>query len=91
MGIVLIVPPVANKLHEDCGVGKRDGETDGNTLPQFLSGRDDTHSEFLDGFREKRASFLAKTLGGPKTTTLKFKRDEAYLNSAWKTITNAGI
>jgi hypothetical protein len=49
-----------DKLHQDSGVGKNDGETDGNTLPQFLRGRD-THSIFLGDFRRKGQVFRRKS------------------------------
>jgi hypothetical protein len=57
VGIVLVSPPVIEKLDQDSDVGKSDGETDGNTLPQFPVGRDDTHSEFLDEFSQEKGNF----------------------------------
>lgn len=91
MGIVFIVPPVTDELLQHRGVGENNGKTDGETSPQFVGGRDDTHSEFLVDSREKRAIFLAKTVSEPIEPTRIYKRVEAYLNSAWKTITNAGF
>ena len=75
MGVVFVVPPVTEKLYQDSGVGKSDGETDSKTLPQFLGGRD-THSDIsLMGIRQKRAISLAKTV-----TDLNAK--EAYIKWA---------
>ena len=56
MRVVFVVPPVAEKLDQDCGVCKGDSETDGKTLPQFLGGRD-THSKFLDGISQEKGKF----------------------------------
>jgi hypothetical protein len=64
VGIVLIVPPITEKLGEDRGVGKSNSETDGDTLPQFPGGWDDTHSEFLDGVSQEKGNSPYETAGG---------------------------
>jgi len=57
--VILVHPPIVRKLKEYGGVNEDKSRDDGEGSPEIFLGKG-THTKFLDDFRKKRASSLAK-------------------------------
>jgi hypothetical protein len=57
--VVLVHPPIVRKLKEHGGVNEDKSRDDGEGSPEIFLGKG-THTKFLEDFRKKRASSLAK-------------------------------
>ena len=79
--VVLVHPPIVREFREHGGVDENESGNDGEGSPEILNGND-THTKFLEAFRQEKGNFLAKnervTRLSPKTET----RCRAYIKPA---------